>query len=144
MQVIDSDPPQELTTQQTVAVRCVDGYSSNGLPAGPTEGYLQCHNDASVSVHLQCQVITHTIEGWIIDAQNGEPVEDAVVTITNALGVESQARTDDHGWWRVDDAPRGETSLVIVHAQYITADWSFSVTGDIEGGSANQAISRIL
>ncbi|MFC4541603.1 carboxypeptidase regulatory-like domain-containing protein [Halosolutus amylolyticus] len=121
-------------------VATADGYSSEWKD-------VTVPNNGSVDASFELSSDTGTIDGTVTDAETGEAIRGATVTVDDTG---QSAQTDVSGEYAIDDVPAGEQDVTVAvdthqdDMQTITVDENGNTTADFDLQPENGSISGVV
>jgi len=124
--------PVEVFYPNGVEYRCKPGYSTNGMPTGPTKITARVNSIGQFAPALPsaCQRILFYIRGRVKNAKNGWSMSGVKVTVQGT----AISATSSNGFFTLRNIPAGAVKLVYSKSGMIKTEKDLSVTGNINSG----------
>jgi hypothetical protein len=124
--------PVQVFYPNGVEYRCKPGYSTNGMPSGPTKITARVNSIGNFAPALPsgCQRIVFYIRGRVKSARNGGPLSGVKVTVEGT----SISATTSWGFFTLSNIPAGTVKLVYEKSGMIKTEKELSITGNVNSG----------
>jgi hypothetical protein len=132
--------------EDTILVKCLDGYTIGGAADGDRKTSLVCMSDGHFStMETSCEEIKFSISGILDDAQSAvTKLSKAKVTLS--VGSYSTVATASISGLYKASVPAGNVTIEVMKAGYITQSKTISVTNAnvAPGQGADMSLSKVL
>jgi hypothetical protein len=135
--------PPEVFYPKGLEYQCLDGYSENGSPDGPTKIAVKVNSQATLTPALptECKLITYTVKGMIKNAKNGAMLSNVKVKVKG----QTSTTKSDGGFYELEGVAPGNVTLEFSKNNFITAERPLVVTGHVSsGGMSDINLSPVL